>query len=81
MERLNTILATLEGLKIQADVALNSNGDNGKINRIKLKEAHQKMNPRSLQDEILKSYMKEKNIASYPSIDLNDFQEYFLLKK
>ncbi len=44
-------------------------------------EAHTKMNPHSLQDEILKSYMKEKNTVSYPNIDLDDFQEYFLLNQ
>lgn len=62
-------------------VAIDSNGDNSKIDRAKLKEAHLKMNPRSLQDEILKLYMKEKNIVSYPNIDLDDFQEYFLLNQ
>lgn len=75
---LNIIIETINGLKLQSEVALNSNGDNKLIDKNKLKEAHLKITPAALQYQTLKIYMKEKNIVSYIDINTDDFKSYYI---
>lgn len=76
-EKLKEIIETIEGLKLQSEIVLASNGDNKAIDREKLSKAHLKMNPKMLQDITLKKYMKEEKIASYIDIDVEDFRNFY----
>jgi len=74
---LEMILDTLKGLKLQSEVVFSSDGDNKKIDRTKLKEAHSKMIPAMLQHKTLKAYMVDKNVVSYIDINLDDFTKFY----
>lgn len=76
-EKLKSIVETIEGLKLQSEIALASNGENKAIDREKLSEAHSKMNSKILQDITLKKYMREEKIASYIDIDVEDFRNFY----
>ncbi len=77
---LNVIIESLEGLKLQSEVALASEGNNNLVDKEKLAEAHKKIYAPSLQDEVLKIYMSEKVVSSYIDIDLKDFKSYYIEK-
>lgn len=81
MDLLAEYTQAIRGLKIQAKVALSglNKNNNLKVDKGELTEAHRliSFSPNILKSEVIKSYMKENDIESYPDIDLDDFKKFY----
>ncbi len=68
---------TINALKQQKHIILNSQGDNKKIDRETLSAIQKNINPLALKNEYLKDFMKENSIESYIDVDVIKFMQFF----
>lgn len=81
MEYLNKIVETIEGLKLQADCAIELITNKSTEVRDNLKKAHKMIQINVFKCEILNKYMNGKGIEIYPEVDVEDFKKWYLVNR
>ena len=66
----------IRGLKLQANVVMESLTNNLQIDKSKLAKAHDLLNPNILQSKLIKQFMKEKNIFSFVDINVDILEQW-----
>lgn len=77
MVELRKVVDTINALKSQSHIVLQSQGDNKKIDRETLSTIQKKINPLALQNEYLKNFMKENSIESFVDVDVIKLMQFF----
>lgn len=78
MTLLKELTQSIEGLKLQAGVALDGlENKELKVDKTKLSDAQKLISSNILKSNIVKLFMKENNIVSYPEIDIKAFELFY----
>ncbi|MFY4756426.1 hypothetical protein [Aliarcobacter butzleri] len=77
MVELEKVVITINALKSQSHIVLQSQGDNKKIDRETLSSIQKNIYPLSLKNEYLKDFMKENSIESYVDVDVIKLMQFF----